>query len=205
MTTAGEGGMVTTNDRALWNKIWSYKDHGKSFDAVYSKHHSAGFRWLHESFGTNWRLTEMQSAIGLLQLERMPEWTLQRQKNSNRLKDVLQTFSCISIPTVPDYIQHAYYKFYAFINTEYLADGWDRDRVIASFNALGLFCMQGSCSEVYLEKAFDHTAFRPSSRLPMAKLLGEASLMFNVHPTISPLSMAHAVGVIKNVLTEASK
>ncbi|MFA0697837.1 DegT/DnrJ/EryC1/StrS family aminotransferase, partial [Vibrio sp. 10N.222.49.C9] len=67
MTTGGEGGMVTTNDKALWSKMWSYKDHGKSFDAIYNREHPPGFRWLHESFGTNWRMTEMQAVIGRIQ------------------------------------------------------------------------------------------------------------------------------------------
>ena len=72
MTTAGEGGMVTTNSDELWNTMWSLKDHGKSYDAVYHREHAPGFRWLHESFGTNWRLTEIQSAIGRLQLRKLP-------------------------------------------------------------------------------------------------------------------------------------
>ena len=53
MTTGGEGGMVTTNDEALWRAMWAYKDHGKSWAAVYERQHPPGFRWLHEGFGTN--------------------------------------------------------------------------------------------------------------------------------------------------------
>src|SRR5665648_235862 len=52
MTTGGEGGMLITNSKELWEKAWSYKDHGKSYDAVYNKDHPPGFRWVHESFGT---------------------------------------------------------------------------------------------------------------------------------------------------------
>jgi dTDP-4-amino-4,6-dideoxygalactose transaminase len=76
MTTGGEGGMVTTNDEALWRTMWSYKDHGKSYEAVYERQHPPGFRWLHESFGTNWRMLEMQAAIGRIQLKRMSDWTV---------------------------------------------------------------------------------------------------------------------------------
>ena len=64
MTTGGEGGMVTTNDQGLWSVMWSFKDHGKSWEAVYERDHPPGFRWVHDSFGTNWRMTEMQAAIG---------------------------------------------------------------------------------------------------------------------------------------------
>ncbi|WP_338317480.1 DegT/DnrJ/EryC1/StrS aminotransferase family protein, partial [Bradyrhizobium ottawaense] len=75
ITTGGEGGMVTTNDQGLWSAMWSYKDHGKSWKCVYEDRHPPGPRLLHTSFGTNWRMLEMQGAIGLIQLKRMPEWT----------------------------------------------------------------------------------------------------------------------------------
>ena len=116
MTTGGEGGMLTTNDKKLWQKAWAYKDHGKSYEAVYQKQHPPGFRWLHESFGTNWRLTEMQSAIGRLQLKKMSDWTNARQANAQKLSAVCRTFSWLTVPEVPETMRHAYYKFYVFIN-----------------------------------------------------------------------------------------
>src|SRR5262249_18993387 len=64
ITTAGEGGMVTTNNENLWKYMWSYKDHGKSYEKVHRQGEPTGFRWLHDSFGTNWRLSEVQSAVG---------------------------------------------------------------------------------------------------------------------------------------------
>jgi len=51
MTTGGEGGMLSTSERALWSAAWSYKDHGKSWEAVYEREHPIGFKWLHEVFG----------------------------------------------------------------------------------------------------------------------------------------------------------
>ena len=185
MTTAGEGGMVTCNDESLWKKMWAYKDHGKSWDAIYNKEHPPGFRWLHESFGTNWRLTEMQSAIGRIQLGKMPEWFKLRGKYADLIGSTCSEFECIRVPKVPDYVEHANYKYYVFVKPELLGDGWDRDRIVAEINTLGVPCMQGSCSEVYLEKAFDDTDFRPSEPLPVARELGETSLMFIVHPTLT--------------------
>ncbi len=185
MTTGGEGGMVTTNDEALWSRMWSFKDHGKSWDAIYNREHPPGFRWLHESFGTNWRLTEMQSAIGRIQLRRMPEWRAARTRNAGSILSALKAFECFRVPEVPAEIDHAWYKCYAFVRTEQLAEGWDRDRVMNEIGALGVPCFSGSCSEVYLEKAFDDTDWRPKVRLPVAKELGETSLMFLVHPTLT--------------------
>src|SRR5690554_7885412 len=97
MTTGGEGGMVTTNDTALWKKMWALKDHGKSWDAVYEREHAPGFRWLHESFGTNWRMTEMQAAIGRIQTQRMPEWNKQRLANANKIWEAARSIKGLRV------------------------------------------------------------------------------------------------------------
>ena len=203
MTTGGEGGMVTTNDKALWLKMWAYKDHGKSYDAVYHREHAPGFRWLHESFGTNWRMMEMQAVIGRIQLKRMPDWTAKRQANAAKLAQSLGKFACIRLVDVPDYIEHAQYKFYAFVNTGRLKAGWTRDRIVDELNALKVPCYQGSCSEVYLEKAFDNTPWRPQQRLKNAVELGDTSLMFLVHPTLTEAEIAFCCQHIEAVLTQA--
>jgi dTDP-4-amino-4,6-dideoxygalactose transaminase len=205
MTTGGEGGMVTTNEESLWKKMWAYKDHGKSWDAIYNKEHPPGFRWLHESFGTNWRLTEMQSAIGRIQLKRMCEWKKKRNDNAALIEKELSKHHCIRLVEVPENIQHAQYKFYAFIKSDFLIEEWSRDRIVDEINALGVPCFQGSCSEVYLEKAFDNSEFRPEKSLPSAKDLGETSLMFLVHPTLTSKEMAKTCQVIDNVLSQATK
>lgn len=203
MTLGGEGGMVTTNDKDLWQHMWEYKDHGKSYDAIYHKKHPAGFRWVIESFGTNWRMLEMQAAIGLIQLKRMAEWTAKRQANGNRLQEVFDTCPIIRHIAFPEHIEHACYKYYAFIKPELLAKGWTRDRIIAEINAEGVPCFHGSCSEVYLEKAFKGTISCPHIRLPIAKELGETSIMFLVHPTLNQSEISRMCIVIKKILEQA--
>ncbi len=204
MTTGGEGGMVTTNSKELWEKMWSYKDHGKSYDAVYHRPHPPGFRWLHESFGTNWRMTEMQAAIGRIQLRRMADWTARRRENAAKLAETLAQFDCIRLVEIPDYIEHAQYKFYAFVRPEKLKQGWTRDRIVNELNERKVPCYQGSCSEVYLEKAFDGTPWRPQSRLKNAVEMGDTSLMFLVHPTLTDEEIAFCRDNIAAVLAEAS-
>ena len=204
MTTGGEGGMVTTNDETLWSKMWSYKDHGKSFNAVYNKQHPKGFRWVHESFGTNWRLTEMQSAIGRIQLRKIKDWTASRQKNAGLLNNVFGNYKGFRTVSLPNHMQHAYYKHYVFVNEENLTKGWNRDLIIDALNQLGVPCMQGSCSEVYLEKAFDDTDFKPKNRLPVAKKLGETSIMFMVHPTLKEEEMDFICETVQQILVKAS-
>lgn len=205
MTTGGEGGMVTTNDELLWSKMWSYKDHGKSFDAIYNREHPAGFRWIHESFGTNWRMTEIQAVIGRIQLTRMTEWTTKRQANAYAIDKVVAGFDLVRTVVVPEYIEHAEYKHYLFVRPEHLADDWSRDRIVEEICKQGVPAFQGSCSEVYLEKAFDNTPWRPTERLKSAVELGETSLMFLVHPTLTRAEIRKTTEVIREVLLMATK
>jgi dTDP-4-amino-4,6-dideoxygalactose transaminase len=196
MTTGGEGGMATTNDESLWRKMWAYKDHGKSYEAVYEREHPKGFRWLHESFGTNWRMTEMQAAIGRIQLKKMPDWHKKRLSNANSIWTAAKKCRGLRIPIIPDYIEHAAYKCYVFVK----GDVELRDKIMMEINEKNVPCYSGSCSEVYLEKAFKDTRFKPKKRLPVAKKLGETSLMFLVHPTLTEEEIEKTC----NVLTEVA-
>jgi dTDP-4-amino-4,6-dideoxygalactose transaminase len=203
MTTGGEGGMLTTNDHDIWERSWSFKDHGKSYDAVYNRQHGDGFRWLHESFGTNWRMTEMQAALGRVALTKVPRWIEIRRRHADALSNALSGLPGLRIPTVPDSFRHAYYKYYAFLRPEMLRDGWDRNAIMKAINAEGVPCSVGSCSEIYLEKAFVTRRRHPS--LPVARSLGETSLMFMVHPTLSDEHIAVTSQAIERVMAKALK
>ncbi|WOX05450.1 DegT/DnrJ/EryC1/StrS family aminotransferase [Microbulbifer pacificus] len=203
MSTGGEGGMVTTNDRELWSRMWSIKDHGKSWEAVYERQHVPGFRWLHDSFGTNWRMMEVQAVIGRIQLGRMKDWHAKRLANANRIWSVASSLKGLRVPALPSDINHAAYKCYVFVEPSELERGWDRDRIISEINAKGVPCYSGSCSEVYLEKAFDGTGWRPTERLPVARSLGETSLMFLVHPTLTDMEIDKTCDVLRSVMAEA--
>ena len=271
MTTGGEGGMVTTNDEAVWRAMWAYKDHGKSWAAVYEREHAPGFRWLHESFGTNWRMLELQAVIGRIQLGRMADWTARRTAHAAALRAALAPFAGpggvvrvpwpdpslrggagdaaiqsgasltaatgsprfarddgvlappahqasagvspspswrgaagdVAIQNDGEATRHAGYKFYAYVRPENLAPGWSRDRIVTEIEALGVPCYQGSCSEVYLEKAFDGTPWRPAGRLPVARALGETSLMLLIHPTLTTAEIGRTCAAIAQVLARA--
>lgn len=200
MTTGGEGGMLTTNDEELWRKAWAFKDHGKSYAAVYEKQHPPGYRWLHESFGTNWRLTEMQSAIGRIQLTRMPTWTKLRNDNAEKIFQVCRQYPWLIVPNVPENIVHAYYKCYVFVDKNKLPKGSSRDNIITTINEFNVPCYSGSCSEVYKEKAFDNTDLQPKVSLKHAQLLGESSLMFLVHPTLTNIEMNNVCQALTQAL-----
>lgn len=204
MTTGGEGGMVTTNDAYLWQRMWSFKDHGKSYEAVYERAHPPGFRWVHESFGTNGRMLEMQAAIGRIQLERMAGWSKARTANAQAIWSACRQHEVVRVAEVPEGSVHAHYKCYVYVRPEKLGARWSRDRIVEEINQLGVPCSQGSCSEVYLEKAFDGTGLRPALRLPFARELGETSLMFLVHPTLTRRDIDQTCAAIHHVLTAAA-
>jgi hypothetical protein len=203
ITTAGEGGLIVLNSPEAYEQAWAYKDHGKSHDAVYRRQHAPGFRWLHESFGTNWRLTEIQSAIGRLQLGKLPRWSAIRRNHAAMLTENLAAVPGLRLTIPPDGIGHAYYKYYVFVRPEMLRSGWDRDRIQEEIVQRGVPCLQGSCSEIYLEKAFP-AEWRPTGRLPVARELGETSLMFLVHPTLTRDHIAMTCDAVAQVMSEAT-
>lgn len=205
ITTGGEGGAVVTNDDALWERLWSYKDHGKSYQKCQSQDHPAGYRWLHDSIGTNFRMTEMQAAIGLLQYEKLPGWIEARRRNATILDEAFRAIPSLRVTKPPAGIEHTYYKYYVFVRPEWLNHGWSRDRIMAEINARGVPCMTGVCPEMYLENAFAGLlAGAPlAERLPVAKRLGEESLMLQVHPTLTSEHMDRVVEVVSEVMDEA--
>jgi dTDP-4-amino-4,6-dideoxygalactose transaminase len=205
ISTGGEGGMMTTNDESVWERAWAYKDIGRSYDAVYRREHPSGFRWLTESFGTNWRLTEMQSAIGRLQLQKLDGWIEKRHQYAAMLTQVFSTIPAVRVTLPPSDIRHAYYKYYIFVEPDRLLPNWSRDRLIGELNVLGVPCFSGSCSEIYLEKAFDTLPTKPVKRLPVARELGETSLMFLVHPTLTVKYMNEVIETIQGVFVKASR
>ncbi len=204
LTTGGEGGMLVTNDEHLWKKAWAYKDHGKSFDSVYHKSHPPGFRWLHDTFGSNFRMTEMQAAIGRRQLAKLPQWTASRRKNAALLDEGFFGIPGLRITIPPPEISHAYYKYYAFVETSVLSAGWNAVRIIQALNAEGIPCTVGSCPEIYRESAFADHGWGPVHRLPNAFMLGETSLMFMVHPTLGKTEMADTVASVRKVMKAAT-
>jgi dTDP-4-amino-4,6-dideoxygalactose transaminase len=205
LSTAGEGGMVTTSRPDLWDAMWAFKDHGKTHQAVIGRGHPPGFRWLHERFGSNFRLTELQSAIGRLQLQRLPEWNAARTNHARLLAEALRELPAVRIPLPPPGSEHAWYKFYAFVQPACLADGWSRDRILAEIAEAGYPALSGSCSEIYREQCFRDAGLAPNTRLRVARELGDTSLMFLVHPTITPEQMATYADVVHAVVERACR
>lgn len=205
ISTGGEGGMLVTNDSQMWEKAWSYKDHGKSYYSTHKKEHAPGFRWVHDSIGSNWRMTEIQAAIGRLQLNKLTQWHVRRNRSAFLMSKRFREIPGLRVTQPPGYVDHAYYKYDVFLNQEELREDWNRDRIVAEISAKGVPCFTGICPEVYLEKAFDAADLRPVRRLPVAQKLGETSLTFLVHPTLGDHDIEVHCDIVEKIMLEAVK
>ncbi len=205
ITTLGEGGMISTNNKKYWKKIWSLKDCGKDFDAVFKKKHPQGFRWIHEHSGTNARLTEIQSAIGRYQLRKLDYWVKLRLKNSKIIWEMLKNIKSVLVPNIPNGYKHVAYRCNILLNPKYLIDGFTRDKVMTLLEKNKIKCFVGSCPEIYNEKIFNKIRKRPKKRLKNAKYVGENSLSFLVHPTISEKKIISDAKKIKKILFAITK
>lgn len=204
MSTGGEGGMLLLRDRSAWRRAWALKDHGKDPDVYAEGGDGIAFRWLHHHFGSNYRLTEMQAAIGVRQLAKLPQWLADRRANAAALRDELNGLAALRLVEPAPEIGHAFYKFYAFVRPEHLRSGWDRDRIVRKARAAGVPCQTGSCPEIYLEHAFADTAMRPAERLPVARILGETSLLLPVDPTLSPAMCRQMGRTLHSIVRQAT-
>jgi len=207
MTTAGEGGIFLTDDEEIFKKCWAYKEHGKSFDLAHAKKENANFNWCIESFGTNWRMTEIQAAIALKQLEKLDYWIEIRRSNAEKYNTAFKDISCVKLFSVPEDIYHSYYKYYFFIIPEKLKNGYTRNLILEELHNQGVMCGVGSCGELYLEKAFKDYFIALNNKaqeiLPNARVLSETSIMLTVHPTMTEKNIQDTIDICLNVLNKA--
>lgn len=197
ITTGGEGGMTLFQDQKPYDWAWSFKDHGKSLERIKQPSDKPGFKWVHANIGTNWRMTEMQAAIGLRQLTKLDDWISSRTRNAKIWADAFLSSTALRAPMPADNVRHAFYKFYAFVVPERLTRRNNRDKVLAAMIDEGIRAFSGSCPEIYLEEAYADAKVEP---LPVARALGETSLMFEIHPTLDPEKLAETAARARAVV-----
>lgn len=204
----GDGGMLVLDDQDAYERAWAYKDHGKSHKKATESGSAPGgasFRWLVDSFGSNWRLDEMSSAVGRVGLRKLPLWHSARTENALRLaKRLSGATNALRVPLPAPDTTHAFYRLYAYVEPTSLREGWTRDRIIEAVNAEGIAVHYGVCAEVYREAAFEAASLGPSTRLPVAAELHETSLAFHVHPTLTNRDIDDTVAAVAKVMEAAT-
>lgn len=205
ITTGGEGGLLALDDQARFKEAWAFKDHGKGFDTVYNRQHAPGFQWLHDGFGTNWRMTEMQAAIGRIQLERLEESVARRRRNAELWDNHIRDLPALRTPVPDSRDRHCYYRYYTYVRPEAMAPGWSRDRIREELRDAGLPVTAGSCGEIYREEAFVTSGLAPAERLPVAQELAETSLAFLTHPTLTEEAVHEAGQLVAHVVRSATR
>jgi hypothetical protein len=204
ITTAGEGGLLATNNKVLWNAAWSFKDHGRDFNAALKKKHPFGFKWLVKTFGTNYRMTELQAAIGRIMLRKLDSWVRKRRMLAGVLNEEFSKIQGLRVFIPEKRFYHSYYKYYAQIRPEALKKGWTRNRILQELAKQGILCSVGLCHEVYLEEAF-RKLMPFQKRLPVAKRFGEAAIMFPLHPNLTKADMRYIARKMQEVMRKATR
>jgi len=211
ISTGGEGGMISTNNKRLWLKLWSLKDHGKNYRSVYFKNHKTGFKWLHDDLGSNYRMTEIQAVIGREQLKSLDKQIKKRNMIAklyiNELEDYYTKYKIFKKPNFryQTYLSkennhnvHAFYRLNLFINKNKIS----QNKLIQQFNKYKINCGVGACPEIYREKIFKKLKLYPKKRLINSKLLGETSIMFPINPNASIKKVKLEINSIKKILNK---
>jgi dTDP-4-amino-4,6-dideoxygalactose transaminase len=203
ISTGGEGGMVVTDDEALYRRMWSFRDHGKNYASALETSPGASFKWVADSFGTNWRLTEPQAAIGLLQLQKLPAWIARRRANAVMLDNALKDLNSVTLQHIPAHLFHAFYKYYFFVNSDALKDDWSRTRICEELNRRNVPARVGACPDISREKAFAEAGPQPAH--PNAVAVGERTILLPVHPTLTAGNTKYLTETLRSVILEATR
>jgi hypothetical protein len=204
LSSGGEGGMLVSRDSVLWGRAWSARDHGANRTGLEDPDGRPGFRWYRSTFGSNWRMTEMQAAIARRQLVKLPDWLQTRRKNLALAIEGLADVPGLRVPRIPAQVEHAGYRYYLYVRPERLRPGWTRDRILCALAAEGVPGLSGTCPEIYRERAFADAGLGPASPLPVARELGETSLALLLHPGLSAGDMDDQIQALRKVMTVAS-
>ena len=206
ITTGGEGGMVTTNSKKLYNKVASFNNHGKDLKKYYSltSKKIKSFPYIHDELGLNYRLTEIQSALGNFQLKKMKEWTKLRNNNANYIMNKIKDLHIVNVPEIDKNYIHAFYKLYITLNKEFFKPGKNRSNILDALISEGINASFGSCGRIFAEKAFGNTKTIPNG-LPVSSWLEKNSIMLQVHPTITAKELKHIANTLHKVLFNHQK
>ena len=205
ISTGGEGGMIVTNDKDLYKKMWSIRDHGWDYDLTKNMDSKPGFKWMVDSFGSNYRMTEFQSAIGRIQLKKLDEWLNIRTKNAQFYSNALNKINMTENLHPPNYIKHSYYKFNILLKEDTLAAEWSRDLIMQELNKRMIPVRVGSCPDISKEKAFSKESLQNENVKINTEQIANLTMLLPTHHTLSNDSINFITSNLIDCLSLAKK
>ncbi|MGB9675956.1 MAG: DegT/DnrJ/EryC1/StrS family aminotransferase [Candidatus Bathyarchaeales archaeon] len=165
--TTGEGGMITTNDDELADKIRSMRSHGEVE------------KYMSIMLGYNYRMPEIEAAIGYVQLKRLPEFLEKRRKNAKRLEEKLKRAEELLLPKEPKGYKHSWYLFTVRLKN---AKRTKRDKIVAELKRKGIGAEVYYSNPIHLMPFYKKFA---RQRLPQTEKAAEQVFSLPVHPGVT--------------------
>ena len=194
ISTLGEGGMISTNNKFIYKFALETINHGSV--EVKNQNLSEKFIYNKNSFGSNFRITEIQSLAGIEQLKNLKKTQKIREKMAKDFSKVISSYkNKINYYFPKKNIKSAWYRFYFFINPNLKNKNKLRLEIITQLKKKNIRVYTGSCPEIYLEKSFKKLKNFSSKRLINCKILGETSVALDVNHTLTKIN--HKINLIK--------
>lgn len=172
----GDGGMITTNDDNIYEKLKLLHLHGSKS------------RGVHEMIGYNSRLDEIQAAILRIKLKRLDIWNAARRKNAEYYSSQFSKLG-IKCPAEPSGTEHVYHQ--------YTIETGEREKTIESLKAAGVSAFVYYPNPLHLQKAYDGLGYKKGD-LPASEMIGERMLSIPVHPFLSEEEKKTVAEAFKN-------
>ena len=199
--TSGEGGMITTDDTELAQKMRVFRNHGITTDHR-QRAASGAFFYEMVSLGYNYRLTDIQSALGLNQLSRLSAWVERRQAIARRYDAAFAANPAVTPLVVRDYAQHAYHLYMVQFDLDQLVV--DRARVFDALRAEGIGA-NVHYVPVHLHPYYREVFGTGPGQCPVAEAAYERLVTLPIFPGMEDSDVDDVVGAVAKVTAAYSK
>jgi len=174
----GEGGMITTNNTELYERLKLMKSHGQSK------------KYYHTMFGLNYRMSEVEAAIGIEQLKKLDSMIERRRANAKIYNTRLSEIDGIKIPLVKEYVEHSYHQYSVVLDEKI-----DRASLMGRLQEKGI-----STGVHYPRPVHKQPVFNSSEKLPVCEYLTEHIMSLPVHPGLEDEDIEYICSAIKEAL-----
>ena len=190
--TTGEGGMITTDDAGWAERLRRLREHGMNASAAQRHASSTPILESYLEVGYNYRMTDIQAAVGLVQLGRLDEIVARRRALAARYDALLQDVPGLTAVRDPEYGQGNFQSYWVLPDREFPLN---RDELLAALADAGISARRGIMAS-HLEPAYrDH----PAAALPVTERISRDSLILPLFHTMTEAQQDRVVAVLRRV------